>query len=136
MAFPEAEIEAEVQQWSHRLRLWMTERGRSQRWIERELGWASGYLSQLLRPEPPHLKIKHVLAILRALDVPPPVFFASLYELPAAAPGEDLRHMTRNDLQALVRQTVRAELSRMIQGGDEPAPGPVVIAPAVEEPRR
>lgn len=115
----EEEAEREALEWSHRLRLYITERGRSQRSVERQLGWGAGYLSQLLRPEPPHLKVKHVLAILRALDVPPAAFFAGLYDLRLPEPADDLRHMTRKDLQEFVTHALRGELARMI--GSDPA---------------
>jgi len=117
----EDEAEREALEWSHRLRLYITERGRSQRSVERQLGWGAGYLSQLLRPEPPHLKVKHVLAVLRALEVPPAAFFAGLYDLRLPEPADDLRHMSRNDLQAFITHTLRGELARMI--GPEPPAG-------------
>jgi len=117
----EDEAEQEALVWSHRLRLYITERGRSQRSVERQLGWGAGYLSQLLRPEPPHLKVKHVLAILRALEVPAAAFFAGLYDLRLPEPADDLRHMSKKDLQAFITHTLRGELARMI--GPEPAAG-------------
>jgi transcriptional regulator with XRE-family HTH domain len=122
----EEEADREAQEWGHRLRLYITERGRSQRSVERQLGWGAGYLSQLLRPEPPHLKVKHVLAVLRALEVPPAAFFAGLYDLRLPEPADDLRHMSKKDLQAFISHALRGELARMIGSGPaagEMAPG-------------
>jgi transcriptional regulator with XRE-family HTH domain len=113
----EEEADREAQEWGHRLRLYITERGRSQRSVERQLGWGAGYLSQLLRPEPPHLKVKHVLAILWALEVPPAAFFAGLYDLRLPEPADDLRHMSRRDLQTFITHTLRGEFARMIGSG-------------------
>jgi transcriptional regulator with XRE-family HTH domain len=77
--------ENQVRRWSWRLKDLLRERGRTQRSIEQQLGWASGYLSHLLRPGPPALKVEHVLQMLEAIDVPPHDFFAELYGF---SPGE------------------------------------------------
>jgi hypothetical protein len=77
--------ENQVRRWSWRLKDLLRERGRTQRSIEQQLDWASGYLSHLLRPGPPALKVEHVLQMLEAIEVPPHEFFAELYGF---APGE------------------------------------------------
>jgi transcriptional regulator with XRE-family HTH domain len=77
--------ENQVRRWSWRLKDLLRERGRTQRSIEQQLGWASGYLSHLLRPGPPALKVEHVLQILEAIEVAPHEFFAELYGF---SPGE------------------------------------------------
>jgi transcriptional regulator with XRE-family HTH domain len=73
--------------WSWKLKDLMRERGRTGRSVERELGWGTGYISQILRDGPPALKVDHVLAILKAIGMPAAEFFADLYGLrpPAAA---------------------------------------------------
>lgn len=132
----EESAEREVQEWSHRLRLWMTDRSRSQRSVERQLGWGTGYLSQLLRPDPPHLKIKHLLAVLHAIGVPPAVFFADLYGLRPAESGDELTQMSRTELQGFVARTLREELARMIESEAKPsAAGGHAAAGHPENPR-
>jgi hypothetical protein len=125
----------------------MRERGRTGRSIERQLGWSTGYLSQILRDGPPALKVEHVLAILEALEVPPPEFFARLYDLapvapapPAYAPeGHGLggarafvrrlvreeglaQGIDRDEIRRVVSEVVRAELLRFVAGVGEPTP--------------
>jgi hypothetical protein len=101
----------EVQRWSRQLRLWLAAQERSQRSVERELGWGAGYLSQLFRPTPPDLKIKHVVGILRVLKVPLRMFFAGLYG-PEKDP-DDLRSMTREEVKDFIALSLRQELVRM-----------------------
>ena len=103
----------EVQRWSKQLRLWLAAQGRSQRSVERELGWGSGYLSQLFRPTPPDLKIKHVVGILRAIKVPPKLFFAGLYGRDNNP--DDLRNMTRDEVLDFIALSLRQELMRLSQ---------------------
>ena len=103
----------EVQRWSNQLRLWVTAQGRSQRSVERELGWGSGYLSQLFRPTPPDLKIKHVLGILRAIKVPPKLFFSGLYGRDSNP--DDLRNMTRDEVLDFIALSLRQELVKLGQ---------------------
>ncbi|MEM7052620.1 MAG: hypothetical protein AAF604_23350 [Acidobacteriota bacterium] len=77
----------QVMRWSWRLKDLLRERGLTQRWVEGHLGWASGYLSQLLAPGPPALKVQQVLEILTAIEVTPAEFFSGLYGLGMPAPG-------------------------------------------------
>lgn len=61
--------------------------GMSQRAVEQAAGFSKGYLSQLLGRNL-DIKVRHVLAILDALDTPPARFFAQVYgglEPPLAA---------------------------------------------------
>lgn len=104
----------EVQRWSQQLRLWLAAQGRSQRSVERELGWGAGYLSQLFRPTPPDLKIKHVVGILRVLKVPLQVFFTGLYG--RQEDPDDLRAMSREELLDFIALSLREELVRLGQG--------------------
>jgi transcriptional regulator with XRE-family HTH domain len=78
---PSQEIEAHIRRWSWRLRDLLHERSRTFRSVEAELGWSSGYLSQILAPGTPALKVEHVLHVLDVLGVSAPEFFADLYGL-------------------------------------------------------
>ena len=55
----------------------------SQRQVEKLAGFSKGYLSQLLGQNL-DLKVRHVLAILNALDEDPGEFFSRVYRRPAA----------------------------------------------------
>jgi transcriptional regulator with XRE-family HTH domain len=110
----------EVKRWSHHLRLWMTERGRSQRSVEREVGWGVGYLSQLLRPSPPDLKVRQLLAILRVLQVTPQAFFGGLYSEEDGA--TEMPPLSREELRDFVSQALREELVRLGTGAGEEEP--------------
>jgi len=125
----------EVVAWSRGLRVLLAQRGASQRAVERRLGWAAGYLSQLLRPgRPPELKARHLLAVLDALDEPPATFFSQLYDLaprPAADPSDDGRAAGGReaplDLDEVERRIVAAiqrELDRREAARPAPRPGP------------
>lgn len=117
----------EVRRWTHQLRVWMTELERSQRSIERQLGWGTGYLSQLLRPDPPDLKVKHVVAILRALGVAPERYFTGLYpalaETAEVPERDDVLRMSRDELREFVAETLRQELLHLAGGAPRAAPG-------------
>ncbi|MEM7482074.1 MAG: hypothetical protein AAF481_12940 [Acidobacteriota bacterium] len=65
--------------WSQMLRTLMREKRRSGRSVEQQLGWSSGYLSQVLGSGSPALKVSHVQDILGALEVAPEEFFARLF---------------------------------------------------------
>ena len=81
------DVEAQIRRWSWRLKDLLRERRRTQRWVEQQRGWAIGYMSHLLRPGPPALKVQHVLATLETIDVSPRDFFFELYGLSPGAPG-------------------------------------------------
>lgn len=78
---PSPEIEAHVRRWAWRLRDLLREHSRTFRSIEAELGWSAGYLSQVLGPGTPALKVEHVLQVLEILAVSPQEYFADLYGL-------------------------------------------------------
>jgi hypothetical protein len=92
--------EPTVQAWAWRLKDLMRERGRTGRLVERELGWGTGYMSQILRDGPPALKVGHVLAIVQAIGVTPAEYFAGLYGLEPAPPADpaELRRVVREIL--------------------------------------
>lgn len=55
----------------------------SQRQVEKRAGFSKGYLSQLLGQNL-DLKVRHVLAILNALELEPGEFFARVFRKPAS----------------------------------------------------
>jgi hypothetical protein len=128
-------VEAQIRRWSWRLKDLIRERGRTQRWIEQQRGWATGYMSHLLRPGPPALKVEHVLTILEVIDVSPRDFFFELYALASSAPGtvpfpnrpeSVAREATapalpggRHQIDKLVDLAVRDARRRLRPGGDE-----------------
>jgi transcriptional regulator with XRE-family HTH domain len=78
---PRRDVAPQIRRWSWRLRDLLREHGRTFREIEEELGWSSGYLSQVLAPGTPALKVEHVLQVLDVLGVAASEFFADLYGL-------------------------------------------------------
>ncbi len=75
------DVESHIRRWSWRLRDLLREHSRTFRSVEVELGWSSGYLSQVLAPGTPALKVEHVLQVLDVLEVPAAEYFADLYGL-------------------------------------------------------
>lgn len=125
--------EPTVLTWAWRLKDLMRERGRTGRAVERELGWGTGYMSQILRDGPPALKVEHVLAILRVIGVPPADFFAGLYGLEAPVPADrdEIRRVLEevvaegragdddDRLRATVRRLLREERQELVIDRDE-----------------
>lgn len=111
---PSQEVAEEVRRWRQRLRALLTERDRSMRSVEQQLGWANGYLGQVLRGSP-ELRVRHVLELLDALEIPWRRFFAELYgerpRLRADAPASDIP-MSFDELWDLV--------TRLVEAGQEP----------------
>lgn len=62
--------------------------------LDRRLGKATGYFAQVLSGRL-ELKYRHVVGILRALEVDPGVFFRSLYPEPAGEAAASSRAMER-----------------------------------------
>lgn len=117
--------------------------GMTRKDLDQKLGAGPGYVSQVLTGRM-ELKFRHVLAILRALDVEPSVFFQTLY--PENRPSSDavvmeefLRRFQKlgfgqqstalppappaldpQELQRLIQNAVRAALSEQ-PGREEPA---------------
>jgi transcriptional regulator with XRE-family HTH domain len=81
--------------------------GESQEELERRLEASPGYLGRLLAGRV-ELKLRHILAVLRALEIEPSLFFQTLY------PGADLAGTVRLDE---LRQRVKS-----LGVGSEPAP--------------
>lgn len=81
--------------------------GQSQEELERRLEASPGYLGRLLAGRV-ELKLRHILAILRVLEIEPSLFFKTLY------PGEDLAGTVQLDE---LRQQVKS-----LGVGSEPTP--------------
>lgn len=111
--------------------------GRSMREIERALGWSQGYLGSILRGRIA-LKVWHVFALARELDREPLSFFLTIApprdpnwvlaqlgipppgsEKPGPEPIDPGPPLTREELEDLVRETLREELEKI--GADVPA---------------
>jgi|SRR6185436_18284391 len=71
-------IEDEVRRATKLLETVMQASGVTRKELDQRLGAGPGYVSQVLTGRM-ELKFRHVLAILRALDVEPSVFFQTLY---------------------------------------------------------
>lgn len=125
--------------------------GMTRKDLDQKLGAGPGYVSQVLTGRM-ELKFRHILAILRALDVEPSVFFQTLY--PESRPSSDavvmeefLRRFQRlgfggtktavppppspalepQELEKLIQNAVRAALAEQTVGpgpdDDEPRGG-------------
>lgn len=122
-------IEDEVRQAARLLESLIQAAGVPEAELEQRLDVSPGYLGRLLSGEI-ELKLRHILSILRALEVEPALYFESLY--PTQAPAgtiriEDLRQrldslglggppeapqVVVDDLGKLVQGAVRAALGR------------------------
>lgn len=122
-------IEEEVRQAARLLESLIQAAGASEAELERQLDVSPGYVGRVLSGEI-ELKLRHILSILRGLEIDPSLFFESLY--PTAPPGgtirmEDLQQRLQglgldgpsealpvvvDDLEGLVQGAVRAALSR------------------------
>ena len=111
--------------------------GRSRREIERALGWSEGTLGSILRGRIA-LEVWHVFALARELDLEPLSFFLTvapprdpnwvLEQLGIPPPGSEEPGpepippgppLSREELEDLVRDTLRVELERI--GAEVPA---------------
>jgi transcriptional regulator with XRE-family HTH domain len=79
-------IEDEVRRATKLLETVMQAAGLTRKDLDQRLGAGPGYVSQVLTGRM-ELKLRHILAILRALDVEPTLFFQTLY--PDARPATD-----------------------------------------------
>ncbi|HEX3554969.1 MAG TPA: helix-turn-helix transcriptional regulator [Thermoanaerobaculia bacterium] len=124
-------IDDEVRRATKLLETVMQAAGLTRKDLDQKLGAGPGYVSQVLTGRM-ELKLRHVLAILRALEVEPSVFFQTLY--PENRPSTDavvmeefLRRFQRlgfgsqpappapaldtGELEKLIRSAVRSALS-------------------------
>lgn len=83
-------IEEEVRRATKLLETVMQAAGLTRKDLDQKLGAGPGYVSQVLTGRM-ELKYRHILAILRALDVDPGVFFQTLY--PESKPTTDVAMM-------------------------------------------
>jgi transcriptional regulator with XRE-family HTH domain len=79
-------IDDEVRRATKLLETVMQAAGMTRKDLDQKLGAGPGYVSQVLTGRM-ELKFRHILAILRALDVEPSVFFQTLY--PENRPSSD-----------------------------------------------
>jgi transcriptional regulator with XRE-family HTH domain len=109
-------IEDEVRRATKLLETVMQAAGLTRKDLDQRLGAGPGYVSQVLTGRM-ELKFRHILAILRALDVEPNLFFQTLY--PDTRPSTD--------------QTVMEEFLRRFQKlGFGPTAAPPPPAPALD----
>lgn len=122
-------IEDEIRQAARLLESLIQAAGVPEDELERRLDVSPGYLGRLLSGEI-ELKLRHILSILRALEVEPSLYFESLYPAQVSAGTiriEDLRQRIESlglgevsetpevvvdDLERLVQGAVRAALGR------------------------
>jgi transcriptional regulator with XRE-family HTH domain len=140
-------IDDEVRRATKLLETVMQASGLTRKDLDQRLGAGPGYVSQVLTGRM-ELKFRHILSILRALDVAPSVFFQTLY--PEDRPSTDavvmeefLRRFQKlgfgappavpsapaldaQELERMIRNAVRAALSSPegLEGGPEPSEDP------------
>lgn len=141
-------IDDEVRRATKLLETIMQAAGMTRKDLDQKLGAGPGYVSQVLTGRM-ELKFRHILAILRALDVEPSVFFQTLY--PEDRPATDavvmeefLRRFQKlgfgaqaappptssinpQELEKMIQSAVRAALAGLPGGDPEPShegPGP------------
>jgi len=110
--------------------------------LDQRLGAGPGYVSQVLTGRM-ELKLRHILAILRALDVEPGLFFQTLYPdarpatdqavmeeflkrfqklgfgaAPASAPSPPPPALDPRELERLIQSAVRTALAEREKAGD------------------
>ncbi|HEX3131610.1 MAG TPA: hypothetical protein VH394_30010 [Thermoanaerobaculia bacterium] len=122
-------IEDEIRHAARLLECLIQAAGVSEADLDRRLDASPGYVGRVLSGEI-ELKLRHILSILRVLEIEPALYFESLY--PAQFPGgtirmEDLQQRLQglglgdpseapeivvDDLERLVQGAVRATLSR------------------------
>lgn len=147
-------IDDEVRRATKLLETVMQAAGLTRKDLDQRLGAGPGYVSQVLTGRM-ELKFRHVLSILRALEVEPSVFFQTLYpenrpstdtvvmeeflrrfqklgfgppSAPPAAPALDPQ-----DLERMIQNAVRAAMSGA--AGESAAPGEPAPAPESTKPR-
>ena len=130
-------IDDEVRRATKLLETVMQAAGLTRKDLDQKLGAGPGYVSQVLTGRM-ELKLRHIIAILRALEVEPTIFFQTLYpeNRPATdavmmeeflrrfqqmgfgpRPAQPAPALDTQELEALIRTAVRAALS------EEPKPG-------------
>ncbi len=153
-------IDDEVRRATKLLETVMQAAGLTRKDLDQRLGAGPGYVSQVLTGRM-ELKFRHVLSILRALEVEPSVFFQTLY--PENRPSTDtvvmeefLRRFQKlgfgppaapppapaldpQDLERMIQNAVRTAMSGGAAGEaaapGEPAPAPENTKPRGRKPR-
>lgn len=110
-------IEDEVRRATKLLETVMQAAGLTRKDLDQRLGAGPGYVSQVLTGRM-ELKLRHILAILRALDVEPSLFFQTLY--PDARPSTD---------QAVMEEFLKRFQKLGFGAGTAPPPPPPVLDP-------
>jgi transcriptional regulator with XRE-family HTH domain len=150
-------IDDEVRRATKLLETVMQASGLTRKDLDLKLGAGPGYVSQVLTGRM-ELKFRHVLAILRALEVDPGVFFQTLYPenrpaTDAAVMEEFLRRFQRlgfgappapapsppldpQELERLIRNAVRAALSGQPAGQAPPEKPSPEERPDDDKPRK
>ena len=119
-------IEDEVRRATKLLETVMQAAGLTRKDLDQRLGAGPGYISQVLTGRM-ELKFRHILAILRALDVDPGIFFQTLY--PESRPASD---------QAVMEEFLRRFKSLGFGGSggtgpaSSPAPAPPIPMPSAQ----
>jgi transcriptional regulator with XRE-family HTH domain len=109
-------IEDEVRRATKLLETVMQAAGLTRKDLDQRLGAGPGYVSQVLTGRM-ELKLRHILAILRSLDVEPSLFFQTLY--PDARPSTD---------QAVMEEFLK-RFQKLGFAGSPPPPPPPVLDP-------
>ena len=153
-------IDDEVRRATKLLETVMQAAGLTRKDLDQRLGAGPGYVSQVLTGRM-ELKLRHVLAILRALEVEPSVFFQTLY--PEDRPSSDtvvmeefLRRFQKlgfgsqsapppspavdpRELEQMIQNAVRAALTGLPEGegaaSSDPEPPPENTKPRGRKPR-
>lgn len=112
-------IEDEVRRATKLLETVMQASGLTRKELDQRLGAGPGYVSQVLTGRM-ELKFRHILAVLRALDVEPSVFFQTLY--PENRPISD---------QAVMEEFLK-RFQKLGFGGSSPPPPPAIDSQELE----
>ncbi|MFY9823785.1 MAG: helix-turn-helix transcriptional regulator [Thermoanaerobaculia bacterium] len=136
-------IEDEVRRATKLLETVMQAAGLTRKDLDQKLGAGPGYVSQVLTGRM-ELKLRHIIAILRALEVEPTVFFQTLYpeNRPATdavvmeeflrrfqqlgfgtRPAQPAPSLDTQELETLIRSAVRAALSEPPEEERSGSPG-------------
>jgi len=110
-------IEDEVRRATKLLETVMQAAGLTRKDLDQKLGAGPGYVSQVLTGRM-ELKLRHILAILRALDVEPALFFQTLY--PESRPATD---------QVVMEEFLKRFQKLGFGAGTAPPPAPPVLDP-------
>ena len=113
-------IEDEVRRATKLLETVMQAAALTRKELDQRLGAGPGYVSQVLTGRM-ELKFRHILAVLRALDVEPSVFFQTLY--PEDRPSSD---------QAVMEEFLK-RFQKLGFGGTPPPPPPAVDPQELEK---